>query len=141
MLSRGLFGSGQLAEIRKRMSDYIVDGRRLGEIPFEPKSGSANQPTLSKGRAEVESAAFLLSGLGHESIRITTVGPDGSSLERPDLDAEVDGSRIGIEVVEVTGTIARMNEAQIERVGYKLLDLRDADYARTTRRTALQHSA
>jgi hypothetical protein len=127
MFKRGLWGSGPLLELRKIIAEYRVDGIRLGGIDFVSKSGSANQPSLSKRRAEIESAAFLLARLGYKEIGLVTLDEARKDLESPDLDALLPEGRIGVEVAEVTATQARLKEASVERIGFELLDLRDAD--------------
>ena len=58
MLADGKYGTDGLALIRTHEADFTVDGLRLGSIDFETETRSIHDPRLSKGRAELESAAI-----------------------------------------------------------------------------------
>jgi hypothetical protein len=119
--------SGKHLELRTRMASYVVDGQRLGSISWKSQSGSDVDPTLDKNAREILAAALTLAHLGCEDVSLRAHAADGKPLERPDLDATIDGREIGIEVADVPGT--PKHDAMKNRIEIAITELLKTDAA------------
>lgn len=119
--------NGRQKTLRTRMAEYLVDGRRLGSIVWPTQSGSESDSTLDKSSREILAAALTLSHLEYKDVAIRSVDESGVALERPDLDATVDGMEIGIEVADVPGT--PKHDAMKNRIEVRITDLLNTDPA------------
>jgi hypothetical protein len=127
LIAMGIW-SGRVLEMRKRMAEYFVDGKRFGSVNLETKSGSPNDPHLAQRISEITTAAMVLALLEYERVEITTMSPDGKDLERPDLDVLLpNGDLIGIEVADVSETDQRKHQAGQNRIEVQIADLLDSD--------------
>lgn len=131
LLSRGAWGTGSVREIRVRECEYTVDGVRLGGLEFETFTGSPNDTRFSKARAEIETAAFLLARLGYEHVLLFTRDSAGKKLPGPgpDLEADLPGGRLGLEVAEAIAPAVKARDAEVQRIEIALRDLCDRDAA------------
>lgn len=127
LIAAGIWG-GQILALRQRMSDYIVDGVRLGAIELETKSGSANDVFLEKRIGEILTASLVLAQLGNENVQLTSTDATGKELERPDLDARLaDGTEIGLEVADVVATRDAKHDAVMSGIEKDIRDLLETD--------------
>lgn len=117
MIAGGLWGVGEHRLMRERMAEFLVDGRRLGERPWQSLSGRLEDYELVKSDREILTAAFALGRLGHERVEIRSVDELGHPLDRPDLDAVVDGCSVGIEVADVRALAGHEGLKRLMRIG------------------------
>lgn len=127
LIAKGVW-SGNMLEVRSRMSDYLVDGSRFGEMPMVTKSPSPNDTHLDKNTSEITTAAMIFSYLRYERLEFVTRGIDGRRLERPDLDVKLpDDLVIGVEVADVSETAQRKHESGRNLIEVTINDLIDRD--------------
>lgn len=128
IIAHGDIWNGIILELRTRMADFAVDGKRFGSLLPETISGSSHDRRLTKRSEEIVTAAFILGRLGYENVQIFTRSSNGMSLERPDLDVRFEnGETIGIEISQVSSTNRLKHDAQIAVLEHSIRDLIDRD--------------
>lgn len=129
MIAAGCW-EGPILDLRRRMSNYLVDGKRFGGLDLTTKSGSANDTSLEKRMSEINIASMVLSQAGFDGVKITSVDALGKPLERSDLDAEFqDGAVVGLEIAEVVETDVAKHNASHNAIEQRIADRLDADPA------------
>lgn len=129
LIANSNFGTGPFLEVQRRRAAYTLDGNRLGGVDYEFRTESQHDPRLSDKRFEIEMASLVLALLGYERVSLFSVNADGEPLERPDLEAEIDGARIGVEVAQAISEKWRKISSVHEFVERNLLDRRDTNSA------------
>lgn len=128
MIARGLFGTGKHSEMRQRMAEYMVDGKRLGAISWPSETGSLHSRRLSKDAGEILGSASILSLLGFDGVVITSEDSTGRKLERPDLDVKFkDGTEIGVEQADVSPPDEYKHDAESDQLRTYILTLMQND--------------